>query len=95
MWNWRNISAGEEEVKDGTFSLVLKRVEICGSSSEAVVLHELVCGGLDEEGSNQLKETNMIQNKLFKIFLRLFSKHFFFKLYFIIVKKFGKQCNLY
>ena len=55
MWKRRNVSAGEEEVEDGALALVLKGVEVGGSSSEAVVLHELVGGGLDEKGSDQLK----------------------------------------
>ena len=55
MWQWWNISAGEEEVEDGAGAFILEGVEVGAATVDVVVLHELVSCSFDEESSNQLK----------------------------------------
>lgn len=49
-----NVSAGEEEVEDRAGPLVLEGVVVGRGSPDAVVLHELMGGGFDEEGTDKL-----------------------------------------
>ena len=64
MWQWWNISTGKEKVEDGAGAFILERVEVGVASVDAVVLHELVSCGFDEESSHQLKCSN---NHLMKV----------------------------
>ena len=54
-WDWIPWNAPrEEEVPQAGPSIVLKRVEVGFGVPKVVELHELVGGGLDEEGANHL-----------------------------------------
>ena len=62
-WDWISGNAPwKEEVPQAWSSIVLKGVEVGFGISEVVELHELVGGGLDEEGSNHLKVEGTIKS---------------------------------
>ena len=48
------LGGGEEEVPQRVSSVVFKGVEIVDRPRQGAELHKLVCGGFDEESSNQL-----------------------------------------
>ena len=72
MWQWWNISTGKEKVEDGAGAFILERVEVGVASVDAVVLHELVSCGFDEESSHQLKCSN---NHLMKVIREKLQEH--------------------
>ena len=71
-WDWIPWNAPrEEEVPQAGPSIVLKRVEVGFGVPKIVELHELVGGGLDEEGANHLSGKEAIKN-LLKLRLQYF-----------------------
>ena len=49
-------SPREQEVPQGRIPVVLERVEVRVAATKVVKLHELVGGGLDEEGTDHLEQ---------------------------------------
>ena len=74
-WDWISRNAPwKEEVPQAWPSIVLKGVEVGFGVPEVVELHELVGGGLDEEGSNHLRGENqeLAKTQILRIRLQVF-----------------------
>ncbi len=58
----------EQEVPEGGLPVVLEGVVPGGGRAQVVELHELIGGGFDEEGADQLQAIHLL-NKLYRYFI--------------------------